>query len=114
MYDIKYIDSKIIDKYTENNQETYVIEMKVSCHDFIIDTNTKKVVRGNPLYKHLYTYELTFVKTTDNKEVDICPRCGAPVGANNSGVCEYCRATLVSNSYTLIMSKKEMKYQKRT
>ena len=114
MYDIRYIDSKIVNKYEENNQETYVINMVVSCHDFIIDTNTKKTVRGNPSYKYRYTYELTFVKTVDNKELDICPRCGAPVDLNNSGVCEYCNSTLISNNYTLVMSKKEMKYQKRT
>ena len=59
-----------------------------------------------------YTYELTFVKTVDNKEIDICPRCSAPVEGNNSGVCEYCRSTLINNNYTLILSKKEMKHQK--
>lgn len=113
MYDIKFLNSTIVDSYEENGQETIVINMTVSCHDFIIDTRNNSVVRGNPLYRYECSYELTFVKTVDDKIIDTCPRCGAPVEGNNSGVCEYCKSTLISNNYTLIMSKKEMKNQKR-
>lgn len=112
MYDIKYLGSKIINRHEENGQETIVINMQVSCYDFIIDTNTKKVVRGIASKLNNYSYELTFVKTTDNKQLDICPQCGAPVNGNNSGVCEYCKSTLISNNYTLVMSKKKMLAQK--
>lgn len=112
MYDIKYISSSIKDKYEENGQETIVINMNVSCYDFIIDTTTKNVVRGSATKLNYYNYELTFVKTTDTKTLDICPRCGAKVEGNNSGVCDYCKSTLVSNNYTLVMSKKKMKSQK--
>ena len=112
MYDIKYLGSKIKNRFEENGQETIVINMKVSCYDFIIDTKTNKVVRGNSDKINYYNYELTFVKTVDNKKLDICPRCGAPVTLNNSGVCEYCKSTLISDNYTLILSKKEMISQK--
>lgn len=111
MYDINYIISNIKERYEENGQETIVINMKVSCYDFIIDTRNNSIVRGNTT-KKIYSYELTFVKTSDSKELDICPRCGAPVDGNNSGVCEYCKSTLVSNNYTLVMSKKKMLSQK--
>ena len=112
MYDIKYIGSNIKEKYEENGQETIVINMNVSCYDFIIDTRTNKVVRGSSSKVNIYNYELTFVRTKENKQNDICPQCGAPVEANNSGVCEYCKSTLISNSYTLVMSKKKMISQK--
>jgi len=108
MYDIKYLGSSIKERYEENGQETIVMNMKVSCFDFIIDTKTNNVVRGNASKLNIYNYELTFVRTKENKNVDICPRCGAPVEANNSGVCEYCKSTLISNNYTLVMSKKKM------
>ena len=111
MYDINYLGSSIKNRFEENGQETINIILEVSCRDFIIDTTTNKIVRGNMHIKK-YTYELTFVKTVDNKEIDICPRCSAPVEGNNSGVCEYCRSTLINNNYTLILSKKEMKHQK--
>ena len=112
MYDIKYIGSSIKERYEENNQETIVMNMQVSCYDFIIDTRTNKVVRGSSSKINLYNYELTFVRTNENKNIDICPQCGAPVEANNSGVCEYCKSTIISNNYTLVMSKKKMISQK--
>lgn len=112
MYDIKYLGSNIKERYEENGQETIVINMQVSCYDFIIDTRTNNVVRGNSSKLNIYNYELTFVRTKDNKDLDICPRCGAPVEGNNSGVCEYCKSTLISNNYTLVMSKKKMLSQK--
>lgn len=112
MYDIKYLNSNIKESYEENGQETIVMNMNVSCYDFIIDTKTNKVVRGNASKLNVYSYELTFVRTKENKSIDICPRCGAPVEGNNSGVCEYCKSTLISNNYTLVMSKKKMLSQK--
>lgn len=112
MYDIKYLGSKIKKRYEENGQETIVINMNVSCYDFIIDTKTNNVVRGNASKINYYNYELTFVKTKDDKDLDICPQCGAPVKGNNSGVCEYCKSTLISNNYTLVLSKKKMLSQK--
>ena len=112
MYDIKYLSSYIKETYEENGQETIVINMQVSCYDFLIDTNTNKVVRGSANKVNYYDYSLTFVKTTGEKSVNLCPRCGAPVKGNNSGVCEYCTSTLVSNNYTLVLSKKKMLSQK--
>ena len=112
MYDIKYLGSNIKERYEENGQETIVMTMNVSCYDFIIDTRTNKVVRGSASKLNIYNYELPFVRTKENKNVDICPRCGAPVEGNNSGVCEYCRSTLINNNYTLVMSKKKMISQK--
>ena len=112
MYDIRYLASIIKSRKEENGQETIVINMQVSCYDFLIDTNTNKVVRGQANKINYYNYELTFVKTADNKELNICPSCGAPVEGNNSGVCEYCKSTLINNNYTLVMSKKKMLSQK--
>jgi len=112
MYDIKYLGSSIKERYEENGQETIIMNMQVSCYDFIIDTKTNNVVRGSASKLNIYNYELTFVRTKQNKKSDICPRCGAPVEGNNSGVCEYCKSTLISNNYTLVMSKKKMLSQK--
>lgn len=112
MYDIKYLDSKIKSSEVVNGQETIVIKMQICCYDFIIDTKTNKIVRGSSTKLNNYTYELTFVKTVNEKSVDICPRCGAPVNGNNSGVCEYCHSTLISNNYTLCLSKKKIISQK--
>lgn len=112
MYDIKYLGSSIIRRTEDNGQETIVMNMQVMCYDFIIDTTTNKVVRGMANKRNIYSYELTFVKTKESKELDICPQCGAPVEGNNSGVCQYCKSTLINSNYTLVLSKKEMLAQK--
>lgn len=112
MYDIKYIGSQIINKHEENGQETITMNMQVSCYDFIIDTQTNKVLRGSATKVNQYSYELTFVRTIVNDEIKICPQCGAPVEGNNSGKCEYCKSTLISKDYTLVMSKKKILAQK--
>lgn len=112
MYDIRYIGSNIKERYEENGQETIVMNIQVSCYDFIIDIRNNTIVRGDASKLHTYNYELTFVRTKENKNIDVCPRCGAPVEGNHSGVCEYCKSTLISNNYTLVMSKKRMISQK--
>lgn len=112
MYDIKYLGSSIKQRYEENGQETIIINMQVSCYDFILDTKVNNIIRGNATNINTYSYELTFVRTKDIKETDICPMCSAPVEGNNSGVCEYCKSTLINNDYTLVMSKKKMLSQR--
>lgn len=112
MYDIKYVSSKIKNDHSENNVRTITINMKVTCYDFIMDTKTNKVVRGMATKLNTYNYELTFVQTTEEKHDDICPQCGASVKGSNSGVCEYCKSTLISKNYTLVLSKKKMISQK--
>ena len=112
MYDIKYLSSYVEKEENVNGQDTIVISLEVSCHDFVINKDTKAVVRGNAIKKNFYVYELTFVKTESKSSDKVCPNCGAKVEANNSGVCEYCKSTLVSKNYTLIMSKKKMKSQR--
>lgn len=112
MYDIKYIGSRIINRHEENGQETITMNMQVSCYDFIIDAKTNKVVRGIATKLNHYSYEITFVRTCEKIDIKNCPQCGAPVDVNNSGKCEYCKSTLVSKNYTLVMSKKKMLAQK--
>ena len=112
MYDIKYISSNIMGEEEVNGQQTIKIRMDVTCYDFVVNTNTKQVTRGNAAKLNTYTYELTFVKTTESNDIIQCPQCGAPVKGNNSGKCEYCKSTLVSSSYTLVLSKKRMLSQR--
>lgn len=112
MYDIRYISSNITGEEEVNGQKTIKIVMGVSCYDFVVNTNTKQVTRGNAAKVNNYTYELTFVQTTESNELLQCPQCGAPVKGNNSGKCEYCKSTLISNNYTLVLSKKKMLNQR--
>ena len=43
----------------------------------------------------------------DDKKVENCPNCGAPVDINASATCPYCNSTLVKVSSDYVLSKKE-------
>ena len=56
---------------------------------------------------------LTFIRTKDeSNNINECPRCGAPVEGNSTGICEYCKSKLVNDNYNWVMSKKEIVKQR--
>lgn len=86
-----------------------VVEFK----DYIIDSTTKKVLRGTSSRKCIVVYELDFVKYTNGVYIDVCPHCGAKVDLNTSTKCEYCGSILVNDKNTnFVLSKKKVIYQK--
>ena len=94
-----------------NNQITMKVVLEVSFFDYVVDISNN-VLRGNKNHKVSVTYELTFVSTINKKETKNCPSCGAPINKNSaSNVCEYCNSTLVKNTYSWVLAKKENKRQ---
>ena len=88
-----------------NNQITMKVVLEVSFFDYVVDISNN-VLRGNKNHK------LTFVSTINKKETKNCPSCGAPINKNSaSNVCEYCNSTLVKNTYSWVLAKKENKRQ---
>lgn len=106
---LEKIDTTAIN--VSNNQITMKVVLEVSFFDYVVDTNNN-VLRGNKNHKVSVTYELTFVSTINKKETKNCPSCGAPINKNSaSNVCEYCNSTLVKNTYSWVLAKKENKRQ---
>ena len=92
----------------ENNLYIATIVLNVKFYDYIIDKKGN-VLRGSDSRKVNNTYKLTFIRSKD-KEKDIinCPRCGAPVLGNATGICEYCGSKLINDTYDWVLSKKEI------
>lgn len=106
---LEKIDTIAID--VSNNQITMKVVLKVGFYDYVVDI-INNVVRGNKNHKVTITYELTFVSTINKKETKNCPSCGAPINKDSaSDVCEYCNSTLVKNTYSWVLAKKENKEQ---
>lgn len=85
--------------------------MTVRCKDYVV-SNEGKVLRGTSLNTMVYNYEMTFIKgvgTKDNK----CPNCNAPLENVQSSVCPYCDSVIVGETHDWVLSKKEMKSQRR-
>lgn len=112
MKNFKLIKTGLISLVEENN--TYIAKVLVNAefYDYIEDMNTGKILRGTSDRKINNIYILTFVKSKEEKKIDICPRCGAEVKGNATGVCEYCNSKLINDTYDWVMSKKEKISQK--
>ena len=90
----------------QNNILEIKTKFKVEFYDYIIDKNTKKVLRGDSNRKIKMIYEFTFIKDIENEKITKCPNCGAPIEMNSSKVCEFCNSKLVDDSKNWVMSKK--------
>ncbi len=106
---LEKIDTTAIN--VSNDQVTMKVVLEVSFFDYVVDISNN-VLRGNKNHKVSVTYELTFVSTINKKDTKNCPSCGAPINKNSaSDVCEYCNSTLVKNTYSWVLAKKENKRQ---
>lgn len=107
MKDIELIDVKITDIRKENDTIKINAYLNVRCYDYVIKESTNEVVRGKDTARMNIRYMLTFVKSSDNnKLVEKCPNCGAPVDMVSSAECPYCDSTLVKTAGDYVMSKK--------
>ena len=111
MSDFELIDIKLVDLKEEN--KTYIAEviLEVEFYDYVIDTNSKKVLRGTNKKKLDNTYILTFERGKEIKNIK-CPNCGADVKGNSTGICEHCKSKIVNKNYDWVLSKKQIISQK--
>lgn len=107
MKNIECVDSKITDITSVNGVITINVYLRVKVLDYVINVKTNKTVRGRDNARLDIEYNLTFVKSeTDNKKIETCPNCGAPVDIVSSATCPYCNSTLVKTASDYVMSKK--------
>ena len=80
---------------------TYYLDVKFI--DYVINTKTNKVTKGVKKYPLRNQYELKFI--VGSKIVENCPNCGGKIKAGTT-VCEHCKATIVQDSNSFVMSSK--------
>lgn len=112
MENFELLDFEVVSIDTSNDKIYLSVGLLVSCNDYVIDTVTNKVTRGNKHKTVTYNYLITFVSSKINQnEPNTCPNCGAELENNNSNVCKYCKSPIVSKNHGWIMSKKQNKEQ---
>lgn len=99
------VASKITSIHEENGLITIQVFMAVSFYDYVINTTTNSVTRGNKNRKILNNYQMTFV-ISPSSSIDKCPSCGAPIKEGSSTTCAYCDSTIVKKSNDFVLSKK--------
>ena len=104
VYDIK----ESSDKY-----KTYYnigVILKVKCKDYLINKDTKKILRGKKYKNNYYVYNLRFIKAIDN--VDNCPNCGAVLEKGGGVICSSCGSKVIVNNGEMELTHKNMIYQR--
>ncbi len=104
------VDIKITDAIVENDSVILTAYMCINFYDYVINTKTKETIRGSMDRMVHNNYILTFVRSSNIEEgkENKCPNCGAPIKDKASEVCEYCGSTIVKDSETFVLSKKNI------
>ena len=107
MYDeLNVKDTRILNRYIEDDKEIVEVELISRYMDYIIDIDTGDLLSGDDTRRIEKTNILRFEKKLDTKEIGIvrkCPGCGVSISVNTSGKCDYCGATFNQEDYDYIL-----------
>ncbi len=108
MEDFELEHVKIIGVEKISNIVSIKTLVKVSFYDYVINTKTNEVVRGNKNKKVLLEYEIVYTQSLS--KIDKCPNCGGELDDKNE-VCLYCRSRINKLSNNFVISKKRNIFQ---
>lgn len=107
------INQAYLTQYIQDKEYEYLkVYMQVRMTDYIIDENTKAVLKGDPNKDSYLQYILTFMRK-DGVKTDPalsgqstvkCPHCGAPTKVTSSGKCEYCGFIITTGEFDWVLS----------
>lgn len=95
------------------NTTTYLsVLLTAVFNDYVVDDDTKKIIAGSQDIDVQMTYILTFkrsnnVQTTidsSNQSAINCPSCGAPMGINENGRCDYCGNIIINGDHGWVLN----------
>lgn len=101
-------------KYERDAQYEYLtVYMATRMVDYIINADTKLVIKGDPNSDCYMNYLLTFMRKTGVKSKESmdsavsksCPNCGAPLSITSSGKCDYCGSIITTGDFDWVLAK---------
>lgn len=100
---------------SDGAKETITIVLNSKMKDYIIDSETKKLLEGNKDTYWNRSYRMKFVRTLGKQtqaasselNTTNCPNCGAPTKVTSSGRCEYCGSVIVTDDHDWVLSSLE-------
>lgn len=91
-----------------NGKVSLTISLIWNSIDYIINTKTKEVIRGDRHSLYKTRFLLTYVIDKNAKSKDnVCPNCGASIDINHTTKCKYCDAVVTNANYGYILAKKQ-------
>lgn len=99
-------DIRLYDIYKQGDAIVINVYLGVNFYDYVIDTRTNAVVRGNSRGMVFNRYKLTYVRNVDSDMKTLCPNCGHELGSDASSKCPYCGTTIVNTNKKFVLSEK--------
>ena len=106
MSDISFRNGKINEVLINDDNIKIIVRLNVTCKDYIINKETKEVLRGDASKIRWYTYLLTFIVNKNN--LKNCPNCGAVLKEGGGVKCPSCGSKLILNNGKMMMTDKKM------
>lgn len=104
--------SYAVSRVATGEEERIAVYLEAAFNNYIIETESGKVLQGDPETRYEKRYLLTFVRTLGAKtdasgatETIQCPHCGANVEVIRSGKCEYCGSVVYSEVYDWVLDE---------
>ena len=105
MNDFVLISGNIDRIREENNIIIIDAYLSMSFLDFVINTNNKKIINGDPSAPMFCRYNLKYIVSKNTREL-LCSNCGAKLEPGTKQ-CNYCNSTINNNYGDFVLSVKE-------
>jgi preprotein translocase subunit SecG/DNA-directed RNA polymerase subunit RPC12/RpoP len=107
MKDFLYVDGMITNISKINNRTVVTVEIITRFYDYIINENSKVIIRGTDSKKISMHYQMKFIKDDKKKTPVHCPNCGAELKKTSTNVCEFCRTKITKETEDWLLSEKK-------
>lgn len=107
--------AKLYSFYQSGDKDVLIILLNSRMADYIINEETKEVVKGDKETERVNTYKMTFIRKTGvktkegSRELNTanCPNCGAPTQITSAGKCEYCNSVVTTGEFSWVLNNLE-------
>ena len=107
--------AKLYSFYQSGDKDVLIILLNCRMSDYIINEETKEVIKGDKETERVNTYKMTFIRKTGVKtkagsnklNTANCPNCGAPTQITSAGKCEYCNSIVTTGEFSWVLNNLE-------
>lgn len=107
--------SKLYRFEQKGDKEVLEIILKSRMADYIIDEDTKQIIKGDKNIERIRLYRLQFIRKLGVKtkpestglNTTNCPNCGAPTKVTSTGKCDYCGSIITNGEFGWVLNNLE-------
>lgn len=113
--DVQVLRGNLIKFEQVGDKDILTIVLATQMIDYIVEEESRKVIRGSNSKLNRGIYELTFIRRTGVKSkpgmntinTTNCPNCGAEMKISATGKCEHCGSVITTGEFNWVLSNLE-------